>query len=34
VAYPLAWDNGKAVKEAYRKVAGLMSLGHGNLDIL
>ena len=27
VSYPLAWDNGKAVKEAYRKVAGMMSLG-------
>ena len=27
VSYPLAWDNGKAVKEAYRKAAGMMSLG-------
>ena len=28
VVYPLAWDNGKVVKEAYRKVAGMMSLGY------
>jgi hypothetical protein len=27
VSYPLAWDNGKAVKEAYRNAAGLLSLG-------
>ena len=27
VSCPLAWDNGKAVKETHRKVAGMMSLG-------
>lgn len=27
VPYPLAWDAGKAVKEEFRKLSGLMSLG-------
>lgn len=27
VNYPLAWDAGKAVKEEYRKAAGMMALG-------
>lgn len=27
VPYPLAWDSGKKVKEAFRKLSGLMSLG-------
>eukprot|EP00041_Stephanoeca_diplocostata_P016271 m.319979 g.319979 ORF g.319979 m.319979 type:complete len:627 (-) comp20312_c1_seq1:199-2079(-) len=27
VPYPLAWDQGKTVKEAFRKLSGLMALG-------
>lgn len=27
IPYPLAWDNGKAVKESFRKLSGLMAMG-------